>query len=121
LCIGVIGTGLMGRLHAANLAFRVDGTELAAVCDIDRAAAVACAEHCEIDSSYDDYRDLLSHPGSDAVAVCTPPGTHGAITAADLAEYRVIRRRPPGRVRSRLRAAMARRSAWRRSPRPRLN
>src|SRR3990170_1719765 len=75
---GVIGTGLMGRLHAENLAFRIDGAELAAVCDIETAAAEACAERCEIDAAYEDYRRLLSHP-LDAVVVCTPPERHGAI------------------------------------------
>jgi myo-inositol 2-dehydrogenase / D-chiro-inositol 1-dehydrogenase len=72
----------MGRLHAANLAFRVDEAELTAVCDIDQAASAACAERCGMDAVYGDYRSLLSQPGLDAVCVCTPPATHGAIIEA---------------------------------------
>jgi myo-inositol 2-dehydrogenase / D-chiro-inositol 1-dehydrogenase len=72
----------MGRLHAANLAFRVDEAELTAVCDIDQAAAAACAERCRMHAFYEDYRSLLSQPGLDAVCVCTPPATHGAIIEA---------------------------------------
>jgi myo-inositol 2-dehydrogenase/D-chiro-inositol 1-dehydrogenase len=76
---GVIGTGLMGRLHAENLAFRIDGAELATVCDIDRIAGEECAARCGIEAAYENYGRLLSHPDLDAVAICTPPETHGAI------------------------------------------
>jgi myo-inositol 2-dehydrogenase / D-chiro-inositol 1-dehydrogenase len=82
LRFGVIGTGLMGRLHAENLAFRIDGAELVAVCDIDRGAGEACAARCKIDAVYDDYRGPLSRSDVNAVVICTPPETHGAIVEA---------------------------------------
>ncbi|HEV8573814.1 MAG TPA: Gfo/Idh/MocA family oxidoreductase [Dehalococcoidia bacterium] len=82
LRMGVIGAGLMGRLHAENIGFRVDGAELVAVCDINRAAAEACASSFGVDVAYLDYSELLSNSRVDAVVVCTPPNTHGEIVAA---------------------------------------
>jgi myo-inositol 2-dehydrogenase / D-chiro-inositol 1-dehydrogenase len=72
----------MGRLHAENLAFRIGGAELAAVCDIDRTAGEACAARCEVDAVYEDYESLLSRADLDAVVICTPPETHGVIVEA---------------------------------------
>ncbi len=76
LAIGVIGAGAIGRLHAENLALRVPGARLAAIADVDRAAAEACAAECGVQAVYQDYRRLLAQPGLQAVAVCSPSDTH---------------------------------------------
>ncbi|MBI2913196.1 MAG: inositol 2-dehydrogenase [Chloroflexi bacterium] len=72
----------MGRLHAEYLAFRVRGACLMAIADVDRAAAEACAARCNEPAVYADYRELLNDPAIDAVAVCSPPQTHGQIIEA---------------------------------------
>ena len=77
--VAVIGAGIMGRLHAEYLAFRVRGARLAAVADVDRAAAEACAARCNDPAVYLDYRQLLDDADIEAVAVCSPPQTHAQI------------------------------------------
>jgi 6-phosphogluconate dehydrogenase (decarboxylating) len=52
--IGLAGLGRMGRIHAANLAFRCPSAELACVFDLDGAAAREVIE-------YDNVRDGANH------------------------------------------------------------
>ncbi|OGO52080.1 MAG: inositol 2-dehydrogenase [Chloroflexi bacterium RBG_16_68_14] len=79
IAVGLIGVGAIGRLHAKHLASRVPGASLAAVADIDRAAAEACAAECGSPDVYDQYHDLLQDPAVQAVVVCSPPDTHAQI------------------------------------------
>ncbi|MCI0818672.1 MAG: Gfo/Idh/MocA family oxidoreductase [Chloroflexi bacterium] len=79
LRIGVIGAGPIGKVHAANLARRVPGARLAAVADVDREKAEACAADNEADDAYASDTELLAHPGLTAVIISTPPQTHAGI------------------------------------------
>ncbi|MEX0682206.1 MAG: Gfo/Idh/MocA family oxidoreductase [Dehalococcoidia bacterium] len=78
---GVIGCGVIGRVHAANIASQVPGARLVAVADINRGAAEACARECAVEPAGNDAT-LLARADIDAVAICTPPETHGAIIEA---------------------------------------
>ena len=69
---GVIGLGLMGSVHADILS-GMGRAELAVCCDIDPAAAERSPEGTRFT---DDYRDLLSEPGLQAVIVATPEHLH---------------------------------------------
>jgi myo-inositol 2-dehydrogenase/D-chiro-inositol 1-dehydrogenase len=84
ISIGVIGTGVIGRLHAQNLASRVSAARLAAICDIDPPAVAKCLATSAVGALpvFRDYQKMLSDPGIDAVAVCTPGDTHGEIIGA---------------------------------------
>jgi len=79
--IGLIGAGVMGGIHAQNLAQRIPRAELAAIADLkgDRAQALAEATG---GVAYDNDAELLAHPGLDAVVICTPGHTHGQLIAA---------------------------------------
>jgi myo-inositol 2-dehydrogenase/D-chiro-inositol 1-dehydrogenase len=79
--LGLIGAGTIGRVHADNLARRVEGARLVAVADINRAAAEACAAACGAEAFASDA-ELVARPDIDAVAICTPPETHAAIIEA---------------------------------------
>jgi myo-inositol 2-dehydrogenase/D-chiro-inositol 1-dehydrogenase len=79
---GVIGAGRIGKLHAANLATRVRGAEVAAIADIDMPAAEAAAQHLRGPRAVADYRQLLDDPGIDAVAICSATDTHADIVVA---------------------------------------
>ena len=72
---GVIGTGMMGREHIANLA-RLAGAEVAAVADphppsLDRAGAMA-----PLAVPFSNHRELLEAGICDAVVIATPNMTH---------------------------------------------
>jgi myo-inositol 2-dehydrogenase/D-chiro-inositol 1-dehydrogenase len=80
LRIGLIGTGCIGRLHAEHLATRVRGATLAAVADINLAAAREVAERFRVNSATDDYRRLLEDASIDAVVICSTTDTHTRFT-----------------------------------------
>ncbi|MFC6905721.1 Gfo/Idh/MocA family oxidoreductase [Halalkalicoccus tibetensis] len=93
LDVAVIGTGpeperaggvgyAMGYRHAS--AYRaIDGCELVACVDIERANAEAFAEHYDIDDRrvYEDHESMLAGAEPDLVSVCTPVTTHADIVA----------------------------------------
>jgi len=76
----MIGAGWIAAEHAATLR-RLDGVELAAVCDIDEARARGLAGDAAV---YTDWRELLERESPDAVFVCTPPRAHREATVAAL-------------------------------------
>lgn len=87
LGIGVIGTGGMGRGHLNWILSQPD-LVARAVCDVDRghlqqaldlAKAAESGKDC---TAFTDFRELLAHPGIDAVWVVTPDHWHGLITVA---------------------------------------
>ncbi|MFO7323402.1 MAG: inositol 2-dehydrogenase [Chloroflexota bacterium] len=77
--IGIIGAGRIGRLHAANLVHRIPEARVAAIADIVPEAALAAAEQLGIPQATADYREILSNPEIDAVAICSATDTHARI------------------------------------------
>lgn len=77
-CIGVIGAGHFGAVHARAMA-EVEGLELVASCRGDADAAEAFArEHGGV--AYTDWRRLLDDPKVEAVVIATPHHLHEEIT-----------------------------------------
>jgi myo-inositol 2-dehydrogenase / D-chiro-inositol 1-dehydrogenase len=76
---GVLGAGRIGKVHAANLANRVPGAQVAALCDVASAELAAVAKQLNIPKTVSDYRRVLDSPEIDAVAICTPTDTHHRI------------------------------------------
>ena len=68
----IIGAGWIAEEHAAVLR-RLDGVELAAVCDLDLERARSLAGGAPV---YADWRELLDAESPDCVFVCTPPLHH---------------------------------------------
>ena len=58
--IGLIGAGVMARIHARCLSRHVEGGELVALADLDREKAGRCAEEFGAASLYRDRHSLLS-------------------------------------------------------------
>jgi myo-inositol 2-dehydrogenase/D-chiro-inositol 1-dehydrogenase len=77
--IGVIGVGRIGRLHAENLATRVPGAQVVAVADPQLNTACQVADSLHIPLAVADYREVLSAPFVDAVAICSSTDTHAQI------------------------------------------
>lgn len=79
---GIIGTGMMGVEHIHNIR-AIDGAEIVAISDpteSSRAAGLeAVADPAAV--AFADHRELLAHPGVDAVVVASPNHTHRDILA----------------------------------------
>ena len=94
--IGLIGTGFMGKCHA--LAFRAVGAvfpdvphpRLAMLCDVPEDAAVSFARQFGFARSTADWRDLVSAPDVDVVAITTPNGMHKEIALAAIAAGKAV-------------------------------
>jgi len=93
--VGLLGVGAIGRIHATNLAGRVQGARLSAVADVDRAAAAACAAEFGVEAVFDGVRELVNDRRVDAVAVASPAATHAAaIEAAAAAGKHIFCEKP---------------------------
>ena len=80
LKIGLVGCGGLGSRHAANVE-RIEGAELVAVCDHERASAAVLANKLSSQPAvYDNHQTMLSEQSPDAVLVVTPNFVHSPIT-----------------------------------------
>ena len=85
LRVGVAGLGRLGRRHASNLAQRVPGATLAAVCSpLDRDLAWA-RDALPAARRYDDYTALTADGTLDALWLVTPSALHATQIVAALA------------------------------------
>jgi myo-inositol 2-dehydrogenase/D-chiro-inositol 1-dehydrogenase len=85
--IGILGTGRIGRMHAELLAQRVPGAAVSGVYDVfaDAAREVAAGLGVPVFSGVED-----ALAGSDAVAICTPTGSHAELMVAAAQAGRAI-------------------------------
>ncbi|HUQ82027.1 MAG TPA: Gfo/Idh/MocA family oxidoreductase [Gemmatimonadaceae bacterium] len=72
--IAVVGCGRISRNHFDAIA-KIDGLELAAVCDIVPERAREAAARYGV-PGYESFDELLASVRCDAVALCTPSGLH---------------------------------------------
>jgi myo-inositol 2-dehydrogenase/D-chiro-inositol 1-dehydrogenase len=79
LNVGIIGAGMIGKLHAQNLAFRIPEVRPLVVADINETAAREVAERCSIPKAIKDYHQILDDPAVDAIVVCSSTATHARI------------------------------------------
>ena len=77
--IGLIGLGRIGRLHAENLALRVPRARLEAVAEPNRRMARSLADRLHIQSVYETATSIFEDRSIDAVIICSPTDTHGAL------------------------------------------
>jgi len=77
--IGLIGAGRIGQIHGRNLATQLPGVRLAAVADLDRAAADSLAERYAVPLVTGDPHELLQDAELAAVAICSPTDTHAGL------------------------------------------
>jgi len=80
---GIIGTGMIARVHAAAIA-DMEGCVLHSVCGRSGNTARTWAES-QGAMAFDDLDDFLSDPELDIVTICTPSGAHREPALAALA------------------------------------
>lgn len=76
LKIGIIGVGRLGCEHARNIANRVPGAQLVAVCDNDFNCAKQVAEELGVSAVYSDPREMCANAEVEAVAIVTNTASH---------------------------------------------
>jgi UDP-N-acetyl-2-amino-2-deoxyglucuronate dehydrogenase len=84
----VIGAGVIGALHAETIA-NLPGAELVAVADIRPEAAGSLAAQYGV-RPYSDVGEALGRPEIEAVAICTPSGSHAELVQAALSADRHV-------------------------------
>jgi predicted dehydrogenase len=73
----IIGSGLIaGKKHIPAFQRLRHKTELAAICDLNLAAAKDVASRFGIPSTYNNVAEMLRSEKPDLVDICTPPQTH---------------------------------------------
>jgi predicted dehydrogenase len=82
--ITIIGSGDMGRTHAAAWE-KIPGIKIVAVCDPDVRRAETLASELDV-PAFADYRDTIAASGPDIVSVCVPVNLHRPV-----AEYAMDR------------------------------
>ncbi|MFS2224362.1 Gfo/Idh/MocA family protein [Pantoea sp. B65] len=94
--IGWVGCGR----HATQMLLpqlAPNNVTLAAVCDVNPLAAQAAATHYGVSAVYNDYRQLLEHPGLHAIGMAVGPELHQTIAIAALQRgLPVFIEKPPG-------------------------
>ena len=76
LRVGVAGLGRLGRVHAANLAYRVPGAELTAACTVTGTGVDFARNELGVRDVYTSYEDMLANADIDAVAIVTASADH---------------------------------------------
>ena len=71
----IVGSGMMGVVHSEAL-HRIPGVEVAAIADVNEAAAKKYAEQLGIPKYYTDYKEMLAAEKPDVVHICTPNFLH---------------------------------------------
>lgn len=84
--VGVIGAGAIAQVAHLVVLSKLDGVEVAGLCDTDVAKAQALAGRFGIPDVYDDILDLLRSSEPDAVVVCTPNHLHEVHSVTALSE-----------------------------------
>ena len=84
--LGLIGAGRNTRDRHIPGFLKVEGVELAAVANRSRESGQRVADSFNIETVYDNWKDLLDDPSIDAVCIGTWPYMHRNLTLAALAQ-----------------------------------
>ena len=74
--VGMVGLGRLGVKHAENLAFRVGGAELAAVCALETDRVETACRDWSVPRGYTDFTRMLGDTGLDAILIASSSASH---------------------------------------------
>lgn len=76
LNLACLGLGRLGHRHAENIANKITGARLFAVCDVQEERAKQVAEELQVPHAFSDYEEMLSLDEIDAVVIVSPSDFH---------------------------------------------
>lgn len=82
--IGAIGLGRLGHQHAKNIAFRIPGAELTAICDMNEDVLNKVCDEWNVPFRYTDYDEMIANEALDAIVITSPSHLHTTQIAAAL-------------------------------------
>jgi len=95
--IGSVGLGRLGEQHAENIAQRINGVELTALCDMDVKKLNAVADRLGVEHRFTSFDEMIELEELDAIVIVSPSGLHPEqITAALKAGKHVFSEKPLG-------------------------
>ena len=74
--VGIAGLGRLGKIHAANIAFKIPNAQLTAACSIVSAELEYAKTNLGVTDVYTDYREMIEQADIDAVAIVTTSSEH---------------------------------------------
>lgn len=74
--VGIAGLGRLGKVHAQNIACKIENAELVAACSIVPSELEYAKKHFGIKDVYSDYKDMLAKASIDAVVIVTTSSEH---------------------------------------------
>jgi predicted dehydrogenase len=81
--IGIIGVGQIGKHHLREYA-KIEGADVAAICDIDEAELGRVSQEFKIADTYTNFREMIRRPDLAAIDVCLHNNLHAPATIAAL-------------------------------------
>ena len=107
LNVGVISCSDMAQSHMLAVKNH-EQAYLAAICDVDEEKLREAGDKMGVEARYTDYRELLRHPGLDAVIIVTPDQLHREMVEESLkAGLHVLCEKPLALLREDLNAIVA--------------
>ena len=74
--IGSVGLGRLGERHAENLAQKINGVELLALCDMDDKKLNIVSDRLGVKHRYTSFDEMIGQEELDAVVIVSPSGLH---------------------------------------------
>ena len=74
--IGAIGLGRLGYQHAYNIAYKIPGAELTALCDMNEIKLNETAKEWNVPYTYTRFEDMIKNESLDAVVITSPSALH---------------------------------------------
>jgi predicted dehydrogenase len=87
--IGIIGAGIISRVHMRAYTAMADSVEMVALVETDPARREAASRQHSI-PVLADFGAVLENPAIDLIDICTPPATHEDIVLAALASGKYV-------------------------------
>jgi predicted dehydrogenase len=84
LCIGIVGLGYIGQLHAEAYAQLGDKLQILGIAESNAAVREKTRQTFGVPHAFADYQELLKLEELDVVSICTPNMLHQPITLAAL-------------------------------------